>query len=47
MLEPHLKVKLIGHVVQHDAIGKYHHHIRYNYDSLCDCLGLRGDYKLK
>lgn len=42
MLKPHLKVKFIGYVVQYDAIGKYHHHIRYNYDSLCDCLGLEG-----
>lgn len=42
LLKPHLKVKLICYVVQHDTVGKYHHHISYNYDGLCDCLGLRG-----
>lgn len=36
----YLKVKLIGHVVEHNSVGKYHDHIE-NHDyklSYCWCL---------
>lgn len=36
----HLKVELIGHVVENHTIGEYHYHIGNDYDGLSYGLSL-------